>query len=208
MAFLHPGYFPINACSVEGTPPDDQSLEYPFEMSLKDYMALFWQIDSFSASGNDEYYFASTGVGVVTDVGTYNSSTSGYLYGLGMPSLVCETSVRTFLFSAEVVYNYDPQIYPGTPESFTATQEGRARLRMLEPTYTNNDNYYPRIILDIRGWYGAYGSIGSTAFSERRNGIFTLEINNNSYITGIGLGDNPEFKADLTISPASTRPTS
>lgn len=214
MSFLHFGYFPVNACPIEGSPPSgDEGLEYPFGMSLEDFMELFWKVDSFSASGSDLYYLSGTGFGTISDSATYGSTTAGYLPGSGMSSLVCNTVSRTFLFAAEVTYDYDPGIYPGTAENFVATQEGRARMRILEPTYVSDDTYYPRIILDIKTWYGEYGSIGSSAFSEKRDGNFVLELSNNTYTTEIGLNSGdwdgpPAWEADLTITAESTRPAS
>lgn len=207
MDFIYPGFFPPAACPVaESLPSGDDGLKYPIGFSLEDYMAIFWKVDGWTASGSDGRYVSGTGFGVATESANYLPDMATYRQGDAMRELVCNAVSRTFYFQAEV--HYVGTGYTGVLDPYDFSQTiNRAILTIQEPTYFINGLYYPQWVLTIPG-------VASTIFPLRRVGSLTIKINETSYQTPVGINATMNYSpadvenfVDLTISAASERPT-
>jgi hypothetical protein len=198
MAFLFAKSFPF--CATESTAQTGEGTDYPFEMTLKDAMALYWKFLSLKITDNLVYSFTRDGGTPSNCVATHAFSdsfvTSSY-WPSKMSEMICPPPPYFYgslfanpigVFTSSLGGTYSPDGF------YSLSYGGNIITKKINGLY----KFYPSFLLEI-----STNLEYDSRYSTRNNGgiasqIVTLKIDNTDYKTNLYV-----FSSDYGHSSAS-----
>lgn len=210
MAFLFAKSFPF--CVAESALATGSGTKYPFAMSLKDVMSLFWKFESFSLTGN---YSLSFEWGTPASTKTVNDSYSATIstefisfWPHKMSDMICPVDYVGYPLFYGFCNGFGTSYGTGGPYPTTTLLELNIFRQDPYPVIKKGELFYPNIYIGISTdleYSAEYSSIFPSGSYIAAPNMFKITINGNDYLSDFyATADSPasfnSFNGQLAFS--------